>query len=109
MKPVETIGTHLQVRACVVGEIKSTVAYFFGMPVEELHRKSTARAVTVPRQIAMYLTKQITDASLAEIGRYFGGRHHTTVMHSIMRVEEQRRTKDGVELAIRIIIESIKR
>jgi chromosomal replication initiator protein len=108
MNPIETIGTDLQVRACIVGEIKSTVAYFFGMPVEELHRKSTARAVTVPRQIAMYLTKQITNASLAEIGRYFGGMHRTTVKHSIVRVEDQRQTKDGVELAIRIITESIK-
>jgi chromosomal replication initiation ATPase DnaA len=108
MKPIEMNGTHAQLRACTVGEIKSSVAYFFGMPVEELHRRSTIRAVTMPRQIAMYLAKQITDVSLAEIGRQFGGMHYTTVMHSIVRVEEQRRTKDGVELAIRIILESIK-
>jgi chromosomal replication initiator protein len=50
----------------------------------------------------------MTDASLVEIGRQFGGMHHSTVMHAIVRVEEQRRTKDGVELAIRIILESIK-
>jgi chromosomal replication initiator protein len=47
----------------------------------------------------MDLAKQITAASLAEIGRQFGGMHYTTGMHSIVRVEEQRKTKDGVELA----------
>ena len=113
-------GTHVQMRACTVGrytrtgasvyvgEIKSTVAHFFGMPVDELHQRSTIRAVTVPRQIAMYLVKQMTDASLAEIGRQFGGMHHSTVKHSLVRVEAERQTKDGVELAIRIIMESIK-
>jgi chromosomal replication initiator protein len=101
-------GVHVQMRACTVGEIKSTVAYFFGMSVDELHRRSTTRAVTVPRQIAMYLVKQMTDASLAEIGRQFGGMHHSTVRHSLTRVEAQRQTKDGLELALRIIIESIK-
>jgi chromosomal replication initiator protein len=105
---IEIKDAHAQMRACTVGEIKSTVAYFFGMSVEELHRRSTIRAVTIPRQIAMYLAKQMTDASLVEIGRQFGGMHHSTVMHAIVRVEEQRRTKDGVELAIRIILESIK-
>ena len=52
------------------------MALFFGMPVEGLHQRSTARAVTVPRQIAMYLVKQMTDASLPEIERHFGGKHH---------------------------------
>lgn len=108
MNVIETNGTNTQMRACTVGEIKSTVAYFFGMPVEELHRRSTIRAVTIPRQIAMYLAKQITDASLAEIGRQFGGMHHSTVTYAIGRVEGQRNTKCGVELALRIISESIK-
>jgi chromosomal replication initiator protein len=108
MTVIETNGTHILVRACTVGEIKSTVAYFFGMSEEELHRRSTIRAVTTPRHIAMYLAKQITGASLAEIGRQFGGMHHSTVTYAIERVEGQRSTKDGVELAIRIILESIK-
>src|ERR1700733_6885558 len=101
-------GAHVQMRACTVGEIKSIVAYFFGMSVDELHQRSTTRAETVPRRIAMYLVKQITDASLAEIGRQFGGMHHSTVKDSLVRVEEQRQAKEGVELTIRIIIESIK-
>jgi chromosomal replication initiator protein len=108
MTVIETNGAHIQVRACTVGEIESTVAYFFGMSEEELHRRSKIRAVTIPRHIAMYLAKQITDASLAEIGRQFGDMHHSTLTYAIERVEGQRNTKDGVELAIRIILESIK-
>ena len=98
----------VQVRESTIAAIKGAVAYFFGMSVKELHYKNTTRAVTVPRQIAMYLVKQMTDASLPEIGRHFGGKHHTTVMHSIAKVEEQRRKKDGVDLAIRMLVESIK-
>jgi chromosomal replication initiator protein len=98
----------VQMRACTVEEIKSTVAHFFGMSVNQLHQRNTTQALIVPRQIAMYLARQITDASFAEIGRQFGGMHHTTVMHSIVRVEERRKAKDGIELAIRIILESIK-
>jgi chromosomal replication initiation ATPase DnaA len=51
-----------------------------------------SRAVVVPRQIAMYLAKNLTEASLPEIGRQFGGKHHTTVMRSIAKIDEQRRT-----------------
>jgi chromosomal replication initiator protein len=56
--------------------------------------------VAVPRQIAMYVAKQLTDASLPEIGRHFGGRHHTTVMHSIARVTELRSTDPALDHAI---------
>ena len=52
----------------------------------------TTRNVVVPRQIAMYLAKQMTEASLPEIGRQFGNKHHTTVMHSIAKIDELRRT-----------------
>ena len=108
MKNFEINGAHAHMRACTVEEVKSSVAYFFGMPVEELNRRSTVRAVTVPRQIAMYLARQITNASLTEIGREFGGLHHATVTHAIGRVEKQRQMKEGVELSIRIMLQSIK-
>jgi chromosomal replication initiator protein len=108
MNPIEMGGAHVQTRAFTIGEIQSTVAYFFGMSVKELHHRSTAQVVVVPRQIAMYLAKQTTPASLAEIGRQFGKMHYTTVRHSIVRVETQRKTKGAVELAIRIILESLK-
>ncbi|MGH9508715.1 MAG: helix-turn-helix domain-containing protein, partial [Terriglobales bacterium] len=51
-----------------------------------------SRSVVFPRQIAMYLAKQLTEASLPEIGRQFGGKHHTTVMHSVEKIEHSRKT-----------------
>jgi chromosomal replication initiator protein len=61
------------------------------MRVADLKQKNNSRNVVVPRQIAMYLAKQMTEASLPEIGRQFGNKHHTTVMHSIAKIDEQRR------------------
>ena len=58
----------------------------------------------LPRQIAMYLAKQLTDASLGEIGNHFGGKHHTTVMHSIAKIDYLRRTDPAVDLAINMLI-----
>src|SRR5437763_2723013 len=55
-------------------------------------QKNNARQIVVPRQIAMYLAKQMTEASLPEIGRQFGGKHHTTVMHSISKIDEDRKS-----------------
>jgi chromosomal replication initiator protein len=81
-----------QVRKITIEAIQRAVAEQFGMRVAELKQKNNSRAVVVPRQIAMFLAKQLTEASLPEIGRQFGGKHHTTVMHSIGKIDEQRRT-----------------
>ncbi len=80
-----------QVRKITIEAIQRAVAEQFGMRVTELKQKNNSRAVVVPRQIAMYLAKQMTEASLPEIGRQFGNKHHTTVMHSIGKIDEQRR------------------
>ena len=81
-----------QVRKVTIEAIQKAVAEQFGMRVSELKQKNNSRAVVVPRQIAMFLAKQMTEASLPEIGRQFGGKHHTTVMHSIAKIEDQRRS-----------------
>ena len=82
----------MQVRKVTIEAIQRAVAEQFGMRVSDLKQKNNSRNVVVPRQIAMYLTKQMTEASLPEIGRQFGNKHHTTVMHSIAKIDEQRRT-----------------
>ena len=82
----------MQVRKVTIESIQRAVAEQFGMRVSDLKQKNNSRNVVVPRQIAMYLAKQMTEASLPEIGRQFGGKHHTTVMHSIGKIDEQRRT-----------------
>ncbi len=81
----------MQVRKVTIEAIQRAVAEQFGMRVSDLKQKNNARQVVVPRQIAMYLAKQMTEASLPEIGRQFGNKHHTTVMHSIAKIDDQRR------------------
>ncbi len=86
-----------QVRKITIEAIQRAVAESFGMRVAELKQKNNSRQIVVPRQIAMYLAKQLTEASLPEIGRQFGGKHHTTVMHSISKIDEQRRNDRASE------------
>ncbi len=81
----------LQVRKITIEAIQRAVAEQFGMRVVDLKQKNNSRNVVVPRQIAMYLAKNMTEASLPEIGRQFGNKHHTTVMHSIAKIDELRR------------------
>ena len=81
----------MQVRKITIEAIQRAVSEHFGMRVSDLKQKNNSRNVVVPRQIAMYLAKQMTEASLPEIGRQFGNKHHTTVMHSIGKIDEQRR------------------
>jgi chromosomal replication initiator protein len=96
-----------QVRKITIEAIQRAVADQFGMRIAELKQKNNSRAVVVPRQIAMYLAKQMTEASLPEIGRQFGGKHHTTVMHSIGKIDEQRRTDKSLNSTINKLQETL--
>ncbi len=89
-----------QARRISIDAIQKAVAENFGMRVSELKQKNNSRQVVVPRQIAMYLAKSLTDASLPEIGRQFGGKHHTTVMHSIAKIDELRRSDKELNATI---------
>ncbi len=75
-------------RRVTIEEIQKRVAEHFNIRVADMHSARRARAVARPRQIAMYLAKQLTSRSLPEIGRKFGGRDHTTVMHAVRKVDE---------------------
>ena len=75
-------------RRVTIEEIQKRVAEHFNIKLTEMHSARRARAVARPRQVAMYLAKQLTSRSLPEIGRKFGGRDHTTVMHAVKKVEE---------------------
>ena len=90
----------MQVRKITIETIQRAVAEQFGMRISDLKQKNNSRNVVVPRQIAMYLAKQMTEASLPEIGRQFGNKHHTTVMHSIAKIDEQRRTDKDLHRTI---------
>jgi len=97
----------LQVRKISIEAIQRAVAENFGMRVSDLKQKNNSRNVVVPRQIAMYLAKQLTEASLPEIGRQFGNKHHTTVMHSISKIDEQRRTDKDLHRTINKLQEQL--
>jgi len=73
----------------------------------QLKMKSNTRQIAYPRQIAMYLVKELTQASLPEIGRYFGGKHHTTVLHSVQKIEELRQRDDDLNTLIQSLMDSL--
>ena len=75
-------------RRLTMEEIQKRVAEHFKIRVSDMSSARRSRAVARPRQVAMYLSKQLTSRSLPEIGRAFGGRDHTTVMHAVRKVEE---------------------
>lgn len=76
-----------RVRPITIPAIQRAVADFFGIRVEEMKAKRRTKGVAFPRQVAMYLSRELTDASLPRIGEEFGGRDHTTVMHACDRVK----------------------
>jgi chromosomal replication initiator protein len=75
-------------RRVTIDEIQRKVAEHFNLRVADMYSERRARAVARPRQVAMFLAKNLTQRSLPEIGRKFGGRDHTTVMHAVKKVEE---------------------
>src|SRR5579863_10197913 len=97
----------MQVRKVTIEAIQRAVAELFGMRVADLKQKNNSRNVVVPRQIAMYLAKQMTEASLPEIGRQFGNKHHTTVMHSIAKIDELRRSEKDLQRTLNKLQEQL--
>ena len=85
-----------QARKVTIESIQKAVAEQFGLRLVEIKAKNNSRSIVYPRQIAMYLAKHLTEASLPEIGRQFGGKHHTTVLHSVDKIERVR--KDDKDL-----------
>jgi chromosomal replication initiator protein len=75
-------------RRITIDDIQKQVAGHYNIKVSDMHSARRARNVARPRQVAMYLSKRLTSKSLPEIGRRFGGKDHTTVMHAVKRVEE---------------------
>jgi chromosomal replication initiator protein len=81
-------------RVVTIEVIQKFVADFYRLKLSELKSRNNSKSVALPRQVSMYLCKQLTKASLPEIGRSFGGKHHSTVIHSIQKIESMRQT-DG--------------
>jgi chromosomal replication initiator protein len=79
--------------AATVDSIMKTVANYYNLPVIEIKSKNNSPQISFPRQVAMYLCKKLTDCSLPEIGRRFGGKHHSTVIHAIQKIEKKRKSE----------------
>jgi chromosomal replication initiator protein len=95
-------------RRISVDSILRAVAERFSMQTSQLKMKSNTQQIAYPRQIAMYLIKELTHASLPEIGRYFGGKHHTTVLHSVQKIEQLRQRDEDLNTLILSLIDSLQ-
>ncbi|HSR49795.1 MAG TPA: chromosomal replication initiator protein DnaA [Acidobacteriota bacterium] len=84
-------------RRVTVPLIQKAVADHFSLRISELKAKTNARRIAYPRQVAMYLCKKLTDHSLPQIGREFGGKHHTTVLHAVRKIKKLRQEDQSVE------------
>jgi chromosomal replication initiator protein len=91
-----------------VEKIQKIICYEYKIKLSKLKSKNNSPIVAFPRQIAMYLSKELTHTSLPEIGKKFGGKHHTTVLHSIRKIERLKETDKDFNKKINRIIEYIR-
>jgi chromosomal replication initiator protein len=96
-----------QARKVTIESIQKATAEQFGLRLAEIKQKNNSRAIVYPRQIAMYLAKHLTEASLPEIGRQFGGKHHTTVLHSVEKIEEVRKNDKDLNRLLNKLTEQL--
>jgi chromosomal replication initiator protein len=97
-----------QTSRITIPQIQQTVAEYFNLTIEDLKSKRRTQNITLPRQIAMYLAREITDSSLPKIGEEFGGRDHTTVIHACDRIKEFMINDPQVNQAVRDLTQQLK-
>jgi len=88
--------------------IVNAVASFFALKPAQIRAKSNTKTIAMPRQIAMYICKELTHQSLPQIGKDFGGKHHTTVLHSVRKIEKMRKEDPVISDAVKKIVNSLK-
>ena len=94
-------------RRITIDEIQNKVASYFNIKIDDLISSRRIRTFARPRQVAMYLTKKLTTRSLPEIGRKFGGRDHTTVIHAVKKIEELKLNNPKFDEDINLITQMI--
>ena len=95
-------------KAVTIEQIQKFVADYYQMKPAEIRARNNSKSVAMPRQIAMYLCKALTHASLPEIGRSFGGKHHSTVIHSIKKIEELRKNNAEFDHQVKNLLDQCK-
>jgi chromosomal replication initiator protein len=88
--------------------ILRAVASFYSLKPAQLKAKNNSRPIAVPRQIAMFICKELTHQSLPQIGKDFGGKHHTTVLHSIRKIDSLRKKDPEISAAVNSIVKSLR-
>lgn len=89
--------------------IQEIVASYFKIKIEDLHAKKRTRSIAYPRQIAMYLCRELTDTSLPQIGNFFGGRDHTTVLHACDKISKEKESDARLSGILHELIERIQK
>ena len=97
-----------QEKRVTIDLIQKRVSEHYNLREQDLKVRSNTRAIAFPRQVAMYLVKELTDASLPEIGRAFGGKHHTTVIHSINKIEQTRHIDPELNRLLHSLMDSLQ-
>jgi chromosomal replication initiator protein len=95
-----------QEKKVTIDQIQKRVGEHFGLRAQDLKIRSNSKMIAFPRQVAMFLVKQLTQASLPEIGKQFGGKHHTTVLHSINKITLLRQTDKDLNKTINRLLDS---
>jgi chromosomal replication initiator protein len=96
-----------QEKVITIRQIQERVANYYNISLKELNSRSNTNRIAYPRQVAMYLAKNLTNSSLPEIGKQFGGKHHSTVLHSIRKIEAKRKEDDSFNTQVNNFIESL--
>ena len=96
-----------QNKSITIDLIQDVVAAYFNLRVEDLKSQRRTRNVAYPRQIAMYLSRKLTDMSLPKIGEEFGGRDHTTVIHAYEKISESLNKDESLEHTINDITKKL--
>jgi chromosomal replication initiator protein len=99
---------HTEDKPVTIEMIQKFVADHYSLKISELKAKNNSKSVAVPRQIAMYLTKSLTSSSLPEIGKEFGGKHHSTVIHSIRKIDDLRKQDPEFDRLINSFVQAFR-
>jgi chromosomal replication initiator protein len=95
-------------RQITIENIQKTVADYYHLKIADMHSKRRPANIAKPRQIAMYLAKEMTQKSLPEIGSSFGGRDHTTVLHAVKKINKEHQTDEQLRHELHILEQSLK-
>ena len=98
----------IQNRQISVENIQKTVADYYKIKVADMYSKKRPNSIAYPRQIAMYLAKELTQKSLPEIGELFGGRDHTTVLHAVRKIAAERQKMTELNQQLHVLEQTLK-